>query len=75
MKMKNMKLKITTLIIALFASLTLAGQSTENVTNYLATSNKMVFDSTSFQLVKSYHPQENYYKQEYLAQGVTLERF
>ncbi|REG76873.1 hypothetical protein [Algoriphagus antarcticus] len=64
------KLIVTTLL--LFLSIVVNSQ---NVENYLETEKTIKFDNQNYNLVWSSHPNEVYYKQEYLTKEQTLEKF
>ncbi|WP_320816086.1 hypothetical protein [Flavobacterium sp.] len=64
------KLIITTFL--LFLSIVVNSQ---NVENYLETEAIIKFDNKNYDLVWSTHPNEVYYKQEYLTKEQTLEKF
>jgi hypothetical protein len=64
------KIIITSLL--LFLSI---GVNSQNVENYLETEKIIKFDNKNYDLVWSTHPNEVYYKQEYLTKEQTLERF
>ena len=71
-----MKFKRT--LITLFAGLLLTtfafGQATKP-TEYLGVAGPISFDKVSYDLVWTSHPTDNYYKQEYLSKGDTIEKF
>jgi hypothetical protein len=64
------KLIVTTFL--LFLSVVVNSQ---NVENYLETEKTIKFDNQNYDLVWSSHPNETYYKQEYLTKEQTLEKF
>lgn len=64
------KTVITTLL--LFLSI---GVNSQNIENYLETEDTIKFDSQNYELVWSTHPNEVYYKQEYLTKEQTLDKF
>ena len=64
------KLIVTTFL--LFLSIVVNSQ---NVENYLETEKTIKFDNQNYDLVWSSHPNETYYKQEYLTKEQTLEKF
>ena len=64
------KLIVTTFL--LFLSIIVNSQ---NVENYLETEKIIKFDNQNYDLVWSSHPNEVYYKQEYLTKEQTLEKF
>jgi hypothetical protein len=64
------KLIVTTFL--LFLSFVVNSQ---NVENYLETEKTIKFDNQNYDLVWSSHPNETYYKQEYLTKEQTLEKF
>ncbi len=66
-----MKKQIITILL-LFA--VVIGNS-QNVVNYLNTDKAIKFENQNYELVWSAHPNENYYKQEYLPKGQRLEDF
>lgn len=63
---------ILTLITGLCCCLSLSAQS---VTEYFTVGNQIKYCGTTFNLAWSAHPQENYYVQEYLPQGESLEHY
>ncbi|TQD34020.1 hypothetical protein [Haloflavibacter putidus] len=64
------KLIVTTFL--LFLSIVVNSQ---NVENYLEADKTIKFDNQNYNLVWSSHPNEVYYKQEYLTKEQTLEKF
>ena len=66
-----MKRLITTTFLLLIS---IVGYS-QTIENYLQTENTIKFDDKNYDLVWSSHPNENYYKQEYLTIGQNLEKF
>ena len=50
------------------------GQTTK-VIEYLGVAGPISFDKISYNLTWTSHPADNYYKQEYLAKGDTIEKF
>ncbi|PQB07239.1 hypothetical protein BST83_08800 [Polaribacter filamentus] len=64
--------KIIIATLLLFLSI---GVNSQNVENYLETEKIIKFDNKNYELVWSTHPNEVYYKQEYLTKEQTLERF
>ena len=64
------KIIITTFL--LFLSIVVNSQKVEN---YLETEKSIKFDNQNYDLVWSSHPNEIYYKQEYLTKDQTLEKF
>jgi hypothetical protein len=64
--------KIIIATLLLFLS---TGVNSQNVENYLETEKIIKFDNKNYELVWSTHPNEVYYKQEYLTKEQTLERF
>ena len=64
------KLIVTTFL--LFLSIVVNSQ---NVENYLETEKTIKFDNQNYDLVWSSHPNEVYYKQEYLTKEQTVEKF
>ena len=72
MAIKN---KITTLAVGLLFATTAFGQTTKTAKDYLGLAKPILFDNVSYNLAWTSHPTENYYKQEYLAQGDTLDKF
>ena len=71
----TIKNKMTTLVVGLFLTTATFGQTTKTVTDYLGLAKPISFDNVSYNLVWTAHPTDNYYKQEYLSQGDTLEKF
>lgn len=70
----NLKNKITTVLFGLFLTTVSFGQTTKP-TEYLGVAGQILFDKTSYNLAWTSHPLDNYYKQEYLAKGETIEKF
>jgi uncharacterized protein YccT (UPF0319 family) len=64
--------KLIITIFLLFFSIVVNSQ---NIENYLQTENKIKFDKEDYNLVWSSHPNEIYYKQEYLRNGESLQKF
>jgi len=64
--------KLIVSIFLLFSSIVVNSQ---NVENYLKTEKTIKFDNQNYDLVWSSHPNEVYYKQEYLTKEQTLEKF
>lgn len=64
--------RIVVTAFLLFLSIAVNAQ---NVTNHLGTKKVIEFDNQYYELVWSAHPNDAYYKQEYLIKGQTLERF
>ena len=54
---------------------TVAFGQTTKPTEYLGVAGQISFDKTSYNLAWTSHPTDNYYKQEYLAKGDTIEKF
>jgi len=71
----TIKNKIATLVFGLLLTTASFGQTTKTVTDYLGLAKPILFDNVSYNLAWTSHPTDNYYKQEYLAQGDTLEKF
>jgi len=72
MAIKN---KIAALGVGLLLAIISFGQTTKTVTDYLGMVGPISFDKYSYNLTWTSHPTDNYYKQEHLAQGDTLEKF
>ncbi len=70
----NFKNKITTVLLGLLLTTFAFGQTTKS-TEYLGVAEQISFDKTSYNLAWTSHPTNNYYKQEYLAKGDTIEKF
>lgn len=68
------KSKITTIVLGLLLTTFAFGQTTTPI-EYLGVAGPISFDKVSYYLAWTSHPADNYYKQEYLAKGDTLERF
>lgn len=62
------------LVVGLFLTTASFGQK-KNVTDYLDVPNPISFDNVSYNLVWTTNPTNNYYKQEYLVEDDTLEKF
>ena len=70
----NLKNIITTVLLGLLLTTFAFGQTTKP-TEYLGVAGQISFDKTSYNLAWTSHPTDNYYKQEYLAKGDTIEKF
>lgn len=70
----NFKNRITTLLVGLLFTNFGLGQ-TAKPTEYLGVVGPISFDKVSYNLAWTSHPADNYYKQEYLAKGDTIEKF
>jgi hypothetical protein len=70
----NFKNQIET-ILFVFLFTTLAFGQTPKPINYLGAVEQISLDKISYDLAWSSYPLENYYKQEYLAKGDTIEKF
>ena len=70
----NLKNIITTVLLGLLLTTFAFGQTTKP-TEYLGVAGQLTFDKTSYNLAWTSHPTDNYYKQEYLAKGDTIEKF
>lgn len=70
-----LKNKIATLSVGLLLTTASFGQATKTVINYLRVAGPISFEKDSYNLAWTSHPADNYYKQEYLAQGDTIEKF
>ena len=70
----NSKKKVITVLLELLLTTFSFGQTTKP-TEYLGVTGQISFDKTSYNLVWTSHPTDNYYKQEYLAKGDTIEKF
>ncbi len=72
----TIKEKMITLVAGgVFLTLATFGQTTKTVKDYLGLTKPILFDHVSYNLVWTNHPTDNYYKQEYLSQNDTLEKF
>jgi hypothetical protein len=70
----NFKGKFLITLIGLLVTALSFGQTTKP-TDYLGVSGPISFDKVSYNLAWTSHSPDNYYKQEYLAKGDTLEKF
>jgi len=70
----NLKGKISITLIGLLITGFSFGQTTKP-TEYLGVPGPISFDKVSYNLAWTSHPADNYYKQEYLAKGDTIEKF
>ncbi len=70
----NFRNTITALLVGLIFSTFAFGQTTKS-TEYLGVAGPISFDKVSYNLAWTSHPADNYYKQEYLAKGDTIEKF
>lgn len=68
------KSKIKTVLLGLLLTTFSFGQ-TSKPTEYLGVTGPILFDNRSYNLAWTSHPTDNYYKQEYLAKGDTIEKF
>jgi len=71
----NIKNKITTFVIGLLLTTASFGQTKVSVKDYLGLAKPILFDNNSYDLAWSSHQTDNFYYQEYLAKGDTLEKF
>ena len=70
----NFRNKTTTVLFGLLLTTFAFGQ-TSKPTEYLGVAGQISFDKISYNLAWTYHPTDNYYKQEYLAKGDTIGKF
>jgi len=70
----NSRKKVITVLLGLLLTTFSFGQTTKP-TEYLGVAGQISFDKTSYNLAWTSHPTDNYYKQEYLAKGDTIEKF
>jgi len=66
--------KITTFLLGFLLTTLSFGQTTKPI-EYLGVGGQLTFDKTSYYLAWTSHPVDNYFKQEYLAKGDTIEKF
>lgn len=71
-----MKTKIL-IVVSIFTVINLfcSKDKKSDVRDYLNSGNTILFDNMKYNLIWSSHPSENYYKQEYLPENDTLEKF
>lgn len=67
--------QLTFVLFGLFSFAALQAQKTKPAINYLGTGNSISFQKKAYYLAWSSHPANNYYKQEYIANGDSLTRF
>ena len=67
------KHKITTVLLGLLMTTFSFGQT--KPTEYLGVAGQISFDKILYNLTWTSHPADNYYKQEYLEKGDTIEKF
>jgi len=73
-----MMMKKTALFVYIFLSLafcSVAQNTKDTVIDYMHVPGPIQFGNTDYKLAWSSHPLDNYYKQEYLVKGDTLEHF
>lgn len=70
----KMNFKIRLALIICFFKLTITNAQTKAV-NYLNISNPLKIENKEYDLVWSSHPNQNYFKQEYLTSDQTLEKY
>ncbi len=70
----NFKSKIPKVVLGLLLTTFAFGQTTKP-TEYLGVAGPISFDKVFYYLAWTSHPANDYYKQEYLAKGDTLEKF
>lgn len=58
-----------------FLCTTFAFGQTTKPTEYLGVSGPISFDNVSYKLAWAFHPADNFYKQEYLSKGDSIEKF
>ena len=68
------KHKITTALLGLLLTTFSFGQTAKPI-EYLGVATQLSFDNVSYNLAWTSHPTDNYFKQEYLAKGDTIEKF
>ena len=68
----NLKIKFV-LFICFIQAITVCAQS--EITNYLNIASPLIIDNKEYNLAWSAHPNQNYYKQEYLSNDQTLEKY
>ena len=71
----NFKNKLTFAVLGIFLTILSYGQTNKTITEYLGVAGPISFDKVSYNLAWTSHPTDNYYKQEYLAKGDTIEKF
>ncbi len=71
----NTKKIISYILPGLFLIIISCGKKSNPVQDYLNTGDVITFDNARYNLAWSSHPSENYYKQEYLPEGDTIEKF
>lgn len=62
------------LLTSIFLTLSVTG-FTQNIENHLQTEEIIKFDSDNYHLAWTTHPNNSYYKQEYLMKGQSLEKY
>ena len=71
----NFKNRLILIIPGLFLTILSYGQTHKTITEYLGVAGPISFDKFSYNLTWTSHPTDNYYKQEYLVKGDTIEKF
>src|SRR5690349_21327642 len=67
---------IISILLTMFFFTTIAyGQTNKTATDYLSVPGPVVFEKISYNLSWSSHPNDVYYKQEYIAKGDVAEKF
>jgi hypothetical protein len=72
-----MKIKYTLSIYVtlLIMATTAYGQAINSATDYLSVPGPITFDKTTYNLIWTSHPSDNFYTQEYIPAGDTVEKF
>lgn len=73
--MTHIKTNLIIIFAVLLTSISCAKKNTNMTTDYLNAGKEIVFDKEKYNLVWSAHPSDNYYKEEYLPEKDTLDRF
>ena len=71
----NTNRRISFILLGLFLTAISCGKRNNDVTDYLNTGKEIVFDNVRYNLAWTSHPSANYYKQEYLPEKDTPEKY
>lgn len=72
--MNNIKI-FSFILLGLFLTAISCGKKPDPVPDYLNTGKEIMFDNEKYNLAWSSNPSDNYYKQEYIPENDTLEKF
>lgn len=71
----NISKSISFILLQLILITLSCGKKTNSIQDYLSTGKEIIFGNIKYNLAWSSHPSVNYYKQEYITEKDTLEKF